>query len=78
MKKRVKHIWTTILGFGFILLGIIGLAVPSLSKEFCFYLIGLYLLSKTSPLAKKLLELKFAQLDRPPAVFKMGSTGPGS
>ncbi|MGI6127041.1 MAG: PGPGW domain-containing protein [Planifilum sp.] len=70
MKKRVKHIWTTILGFGFILLGIIGLAAPFL-QGILFLLIGLYLLSKTSPLAKKLLERlqarfpKFArQLDR--------------
>ncbi|MBO2533745.1 Putative transmembrane protein (PGPGW) [Planifilum fulgidum] len=54
MRERAKRIWTMTLGFLFLLLGIAGLFLPFL-QGILFLLIGLYLLSKTSRLAKKLL-----------------------
>lgn len=63
MKKGAKRIWTIILGFLFLLLGIAGLFLPFL-QGILFLLIGLYLLSKTSPLAKKILNHLQARFPR--------------
>ncbi|MFC7442242.1 PGPGW domain-containing protein [Laceyella putida] len=45
----------TILGWTFLILGVLGLFLPFL-QGILFLLIGLYLLSKSSPWAKRLLE----------------------
>lgn len=63
MKEGAKRIWIVILGFLFLLLGIAGLFLPFL-QGILFLLIGLYLLSKTSPLAKKLLNRLQARFPR--------------
>jgi uncharacterized membrane protein YbaN (DUF454 family) len=63
MRKGAKRLWTAILGFLFLLLGIAGLFLPFL-QGILFLLIGLYLLSKTSPLAKKLLNYLQARFPR--------------
>ncbi len=54
MKKRFKHIALWLLGWTFILLGIIGLFLP-LMQGILFLLIGLSLLSTVSPWAERML-----------------------
>jgi hypothetical protein len=55
MNSRMKTIWINILGWTFLVLGILGFFLPFL-QGILFTLIGLYLLSKTSPWAKRLLD----------------------
>lgn len=54
MKNKIKDFLIIILGWTFLLLGIAGLFLPVL-QGILFLLIGLYLLSKKSPWAKKIL-----------------------
>ena len=54
MNKRIKRLLIWCLGWVFIVLGILGLFLPVL-QGILFLLIGLYLLSSTSPWAEKLL-----------------------
>lgn len=54
MNTRIKRILIWCLGWLFILLGILGLFLPVL-QGILFLLIGLYLLSTTSPWAERLL-----------------------
>ncbi|MBA4543920.1 MULTISPECIES: PGPGW domain-containing protein [Thermoactinomyces] len=55
MNDRVKHVIKVVLGWTFLVLGIIGFFVPIL-QGFLFTLIGLILLSQTTPWAKRLLD----------------------
>lgn len=50
----MKTIWTNILGWTFLILGIIGFFTPFL-QGFLFTFIGLILLSKTTPWAERFL-----------------------
>ena len=54
MNARVKRLLIWCLGWVFIVLGILGLFLPVL-QGILFLLIGLYLLSSTSPWAERLL-----------------------
>ena len=54
MNTRIKRLLIWCLGWLFILLGILGLFLPVL-QGILFLLIGLYLLSTTSPWAERLL-----------------------
>ena len=54
MKERLKRLSLQLAGWGFIFLGILGLFLPVL-QGILFLLVGLYLLSSTSPWAAKLL-----------------------
>lgn len=54
MKERLKRISVQVAGWGFIFLGILGIFLPVL-QGILFLLVGLYLLSSTSPWAAKLL-----------------------
>jgi uncharacterized membrane protein YbaN (DUF454 family) len=54
MNPRMKRLLIWCLGWVFIVLGILGLFLPVL-QGILFLLIGLYLLSSTSPWAEKLL-----------------------
>jgi uncharacterized membrane protein YbaN (DUF454 family) len=54
MKTNVKRLLITILGYFFLLLGVIGAFLPILQGWF-FFLIGLILLSRTTPWAKRWL-----------------------
>ena len=54
MNPRIKRLLIWCLGWVFIVLGILGLFLPVL-QGILFLLIGLYLLSSTSPWAEKLL-----------------------
>ena len=54
MNKRIKRLLIWCLGWVFIVLGILGLFLPVL-QGILFLLIGLYLLSSTSPWAERLL-----------------------
>lgn len=54
MKERLKRLSLQLAGWGFIFLGILGLFLPIL-QGILFLLVGLYLLSSTSPWAAKLL-----------------------
>jgi uncharacterized protein len=54
MKERLKRITIQLTGWGFILLGILGLFLPIL-QGILFLLIGLYILSGTSPWAERML-----------------------
>jgi uncharacterized membrane protein YbaN (DUF454 family) len=53
-KSRLKRIATYIVGWGFIVLGILGLVLPIL-QGVIFLLIGLYILSSISPWAARML-----------------------
>ncbi|MDD2433173.1 MAG: PGPGW domain-containing protein [Clostridia bacterium] len=53
MNKNIKDLGIIVLGWAFVFLGIIGLFLPVL-QGFLFLLIGLYLLSKKSVLARKI------------------------
>ncbi len=55
MARLAKRIAILALGWGFILLGIVGLVVPIL-QGFLFLLIGLALLSSESKTARRILE----------------------
>ena len=55
MNKRIKRLLIWCLGWVFIVLGILGLFLPVL-QGILFLLIGLYLLSSTSPWAERLLK----------------------
>ena len=54
MNTRIKRLLIWCLGWVFIVLGILGLFLPVL-QGILFLLIGLYLLSSTSPWAERLL-----------------------
>ena len=54
MNERIKRLLIWCLGWVFIVLGILGLFLPVL-QGILFLLIGLYLLSSTSPWAERLL-----------------------
>jgi uncharacterized membrane protein YbaN (DUF454 family) len=54
-KSRLKRIAVYTVGWGFIVLGILGLVLPIL-QGVIFLLIGLYILSSISPWAARLLE----------------------
>jgi uncharacterized membrane protein YbaN (DUF454 family) len=54
-KSRLKRIATHIVGWAFILLGIVGLVLPIL-QGILFILIGLFILSGVSPWAARLLD----------------------
>jgi uncharacterized membrane protein YbaN (DUF454 family) len=53
-KSRLKRIAIYIVGWGFIVLGILGLVLPIL-QGIIFLLIGLYILSSVSPRAARML-----------------------
>jgi uncharacterized membrane protein YbaN (DUF454 family) len=55
MNARIKRLIVWCLGWVFIFLGILGLFLPVL-QGILFLLIGLYLLSSTSPWAARLLD----------------------
>ena len=55
MNPRIKRLMIWCLGWFFIILGIIGLFLPIL-QGILFLLVGLYLLSSTSPWAARLLD----------------------
>ena len=66
MKEKVKAFLILALGWGFIVLGILGLFLPVL-QGILFLLLGLYLLSRKSPRAKRLyirLRNKYPGLSR--------------
>jgi uncharacterized membrane protein YbaN (DUF454 family) len=66
MKEKAKAILILALGWGFIVLGILGLFLPVL-QGILFLLLGLYLLSRKSPRAKRLynrLRNKYPRLSR--------------
>ena len=54
-KQRLKHTAIHVAGWGFILLGIVGLVLPIL-QGLLFILVGLLLLSTVSPWAARVLE----------------------
>jgi len=54
-KSRLKRVAIHITGWGFILLGILGIFLPIL-QGILFILIGLFILSSVSPWAARLLE----------------------
>jgi uncharacterized membrane protein YbaN (DUF454 family) len=54
MKQRLKRLSLQFSGWGFIFLGVLGLFLPVL-QGILFLLVGLYLLSHTSPWAARLL-----------------------
>lgn len=54
MDKRLKDIAVSVIGWGFIFLGIIGCFLPFL-QGILFLLIGLYLLSKKNAWAQRVL-----------------------
>jgi|SRR5215471_9841269 len=54
-KAKLKRVAVYILGWGFILLGIVGLVLPIL-QGILFILVGLFLLSSVSPWASRLLD----------------------
>ena len=53
--SKLKRIATYIVGWGFIILGILGIVLPIL-QGVIFLLIGLYILSSISPWAARMLE----------------------
>lgn len=53
-RSRFKRAAIHVIGWGFILLGIIGLVLPIL-QGFLFILVGLFVLSSVSPWAERLL-----------------------
>lgn len=55
MNKNVKRLLITITGYLFLLLGVIGAILPIMQGWF-FFLIGLILLSRTTPWAKRWLQ----------------------
>lgn len=55
MKERFKRLSLQFAGWGFIFLGILGIFLPIL-QGILFLLVGLYLLSNTSPWAARMLE----------------------
>ena len=54
-KSRIKRITIYIVGWGFIVLGILGIVLPIL-QGVLFLLIGLYILSSISPRAARMLQ----------------------
>ncbi len=54
MNKATKQVIVTIIGYLFLLLGVIGAILPVL-QGWLFFLIGLTLLARTTPWAKRLL-----------------------
>lgn len=59
MKKHIKEIMYVVFGWVFIILGIAGLFLPIL-QGILFLLIGLFLLSRKSPWARKfLIKIKY-------------------
>jgi uncharacterized membrane protein YbaN (DUF454 family) len=66
MKERFKRLSLQLAGWGFIFLGILGLFLPIL-QGILFLLVGLYLLSNTSPWAARMLErlrARFPKINR--------------
>ena len=53
-KSRLKRVAIHVIGWGLILLGILGLVLPIL-QGFLFLLVGLFVLSSVSPWAERLL-----------------------
>lgn len=53
-KAKLKRVSIHVIGWGFILLGILGLVLPIL-QGFLFILVGLFVLSSVSPWAERLL-----------------------
>lgn len=53
-KAKLKRVAIHVIGWGFILLGILGLVLPIL-QGFLFILVGLFILSSVSPWAERLL-----------------------
>ncbi|MFD1396962.1 PGPGW domain-containing protein [Kroppenstedtia eburnea] len=65
-KRKIKRLASQVIGWLFIVLGIIGLVLPFL-QGILFILIGLMILSKTSPWAHKLvikLETRYPKVGR--------------
>lgn len=54
MKEKMKDLITTVAGWVFIFLGVAGLFLPVL-QGILFLMIGLYLLSRKAPWARRLL-----------------------
>ena len=54
-KAKLKRVSIHVIGWGFILLGILGLVLPIL-QGFLFILVGLFILSSVSPWAARLLD----------------------
>lgn len=55
MNKPTKHVFITVLGYLFLFLGVIGAILPIL-QGWLFFLIGLTLLAKTTPWARRCLQ----------------------
>ncbi|QKG84896.1 DUF454 family protein [Kroppenstedtia pulmonis] len=55
MKKTIKYIGLQVIGWLFIVLGILGLFLPIL-QGIAFLIIGMLILSRTSPWAKRLIK----------------------
>ena len=63
MKEQIKTALILILGWGFVVLGFIGLFLPIL-QGIIFILVGLYLLAKRSKFARKLLQRLYHRFPR--------------
>ena len=70
-KSRLKSITIHIVGWFFILLGVVGLFLPIL-QGILFILIGLFLLSSVSPRAERLLHRIRKRFPRIADTFDMG------
>ena len=53
----MKHIVMLVLGYGFLVLGVLGLFLPFL-QGFLFLLVGLLILARHAPWAERLLEAR--------------------
>jgi len=69
MREQIKTALILVLGWSFIILGIVGLFLLIL-QGIIFILVGLYLLAKRNKLARKLLQDLFHRYPRLTAQFK--------
>jgi uncharacterized membrane protein YbaN (DUF454 family) len=67
-KSRLKHVGTHVIGWSFVVLGILGLFLPIL-QGVLFLLAGLFVLSSVSPRAEKLLHRLRSRFPKPSKKF---------
>jgi uncharacterized membrane protein YbaN (DUF454 family) len=72
-KQRLKHVAIHVIGWGFILLGILGLFLPIL-QGILFLLVGLLILSSVSPWAERLLHRLRRRFPKISATFDEAKT----